>query len=129
MPTAVCVMYQCTWCMLSPLFPLEDSDYRQLQSFESFVNIPTFPDNLLRQCFDIPIIDDEVSEVVETFQFQLIRTTFTASNVVVRRNTTTIVIIDDDGMFIQAKLYLCDCMFLQTKLCNTILLKADPCVY
>ena len=85
--------------MLPPLFSVEGSDYEPLDLIGSFVDLPTFPEESLRQCFDIPIVDNSVTEPTETFQFILNRTMFTPTNVVLRPNITIIEIIDDDGMF------------------------------
>ena len=63
----------------------------------TFINLPTF-NSRLRQCIDIPIIDDDVNEVAEVFQVLLTRDpASTPDNVEINPSTAIITIQDDDG--------------------------------
>ena len=75
------------------------ADYEQLSRSSIQLN---FTDDHRRQCFNMTIIDDNVSEQIENFHVQLVADSPSSSlSVDLLPSNATVYIVDDDGMHLR----------------------------
>ena len=78
-------------------------DYGQLSSL-SFSPQLNFTDDYRHHCFNVIIIDDDVSEQIESFHLQLVADSpSTSLSVDLLPSNATVNIVDDDGISLSVK--------------------------
>ena len=70
-----------------------------LEDYEQLSILSVFTDDHRRRCFNVTIIDDNVSEQIENFHVQLVADSPSSSlSVNLLPDSATVYIVDDDGM-------------------------------